>query len=391
MKILHLVKSFSPTSQTFVYDLLVALRTRGGIEQSIVAAREENRRMRPFSPVTVIPAFDLVAGLVGRGRLHRRGVSLVMPIYRLVFQRTVARFAPDVIHCHFGWAAVALHRLGGNWARSYRVVVGFHGTDITSSPVTDYAYASDLLKVAKYPFVRTTVVSSYLRQAALKIGIPESQLRLHPNGLNPNFLGVRSRPLFRPGDVFRVISIGRFVPWKGQRILIDAFAAFVRDVPNATLTLIGEGETLGQLRDYVRHIGLDNRISFPGEVAHSAIPLLLSDSDAYVQPSLFDNDTGQVETFGVAALEAIACGVPVVVTDTGGLVETVSAQGHEGSSYFVVRPADSSAIQEKLLLLARSERNVARIDCYSRERREYFSQQRQIESYIGLYKELVAG
>lgn len=119
-----------------------------------------------------------------------------------------------------------------------------------------------------------------------------------------------------------VLGVGRFVPIKNMALLIDAFAAAASADAQAHLVLIGEGPEQADLQALVDRHRIGARVTFAGYVAQDGLAPYYRAADLFVLSSDFDNSPNVV-------LEAMACGLPVVATDVGGVREYVSAAGGE--------------------------------------------------------------
>lgn len=119
-----------------------------------------------------------------------------------------------------------------------------------------------------------------------------------------------------PRDAFVLASIGRLVGWKGLRIVIESLVGLPARVH---FLVIGEGPERAALEVAARDAGVADRVHFAGRIGHDALPGLLGACDALVQPSIGE------EAFGISVVEAMACGLPALVSDQGGLRETVEA------------------------------------------------------------------
>jgi len=180
---------------------------------------------------------------------------------------------------------------------------------------------------------RIFVHSEYTRQSFLDAGIPASTLRR---------TYLRPAPRFRPpverldDGLFRVVYVGRVDVTKGLPLLLEAFAL----LPDpAELTIVG-GWPTRRMRRFLRPwIEGDSRIRVaPGD------PLpVLQRADVFVHPSYEDG-------FGYAPMEAMACGVPVLVTEDTGMKEYVT----EGVDGYVIPTGDAPALQERLHHLRRN-------------------------------------
>lgn len=171
---------------------------------------------------------------------------------------------------------------------------------------------------------RIYVHSEYVRQSFVEAGICEDKLVRTTLRPAPRFQPPAERPA---DDVFRIAYVGRVEMTKGIALLLEAFSRL--PVHNAELTLVG-GWSTRPVRKYVQmHLDADPRIRLaPGDprpVLHRA--------DAFVHPTYEDG-------FGYAPMEALACGVPVIVTEDTGMKEYV----REGVNGFVIPTGSVSAI-----------------------------------------------
>jgi glycosyltransferase involved in cell wall biosynthesis len=142
-----------------------------------------------------------------------------------------------------------------------------------------------------------------------------------------------------------VLYAGRLIPWKGVQYAIAA----MEQVPGAVLVVAGDGHYRATLQEQAAAAGLGERVRFLGAVAHEELPRLLAASDLLVATSFAS------ETFGIALVEAQACGVPVVASRFGGFPEVV----RDGETGLLVPPQDPAALAAALRgLLADPERRV---------------------------------
>ena len=135
------------------------------------------------------------------------------------------------------------------------------------------------------------------------------------------------------------VSVGRLVGWKGVRIAIDAIAAAPAHV---RYVVVGSGPEEEHLKAQAASLGITERVRFAGRVAHDALPALLSQCDLFLQPSIGE------EAFGISVVEAMACGLPVLASNNGGLPETVAA----GETGELLPPGDTGAWSRAIAALA---------------------------------------
>lgn len=154
-------------------------------------------------------------------------------------------------------------------------------------------------------------------------GAPPEKVDVIPNGVDPRrFDALKGVDLsaFRLGfaqpDEPIVYYVGRMVPEKGLSVIIDAAPIVLREWPWVKFVLAGGGGYANELRGKADALGVGGNIMFPGRISDEVRDGLFMVADAAVFPSLY-------EPFGIVALEAMAAGTPVVVSDVGGLSEVV--------------------------------------------------------------------
>ncbi|HEY2587201.1 MAG TPA: glycosyltransferase family 4 protein [Tepidisphaeraceae bacterium] len=154
------------------------------------------------------------------------------------------------------------------------------------------------------------------------------------------------------GEPTRFIYLGRLVGWKAVDLLIKAFA-HVAQRADATLTIIGDGNTRADLERLTADLGLGSRVEFAGWRPQPEAARMLQEADAFILPSLY-------ECGGAVVLEAMATGLPVIATNWGGpadyvdaacgiLVDPASEDGFiTGMADAMVRLAESPALRQQM-------------------------------------------
>ena len=178
----------------------------------------------------------------------------------------------------------------------------------------------------------------------------------------------------------RVLFIGRLVPYKGVDVLIDAMAS----VPGATALILGDGPLRGELAARAAASDVAGRVRFLGALPDAEVVAHLHACDVFVLPSV-----SRQETFGVAQLEAMACGRPVVSTDLETGVPWVNQ--HEVTG-LVVPPGNSERLSDALGTLLSDEALRNRLGAAARERVEReFTTERMAQRTVSLYRDVLAG
>jgi glycosyltransferase involved in cell wall biosynthesis len=147
------------------------------------------------------------------------------------------------------------------------------------------------------------------RDIMAQYGIPQNKVRVIHNGINPD----RFKASELDGN--RIIYVGRLHERKGVDRLLMSFKK-VLDEMKAELVIVGSGEMEGHLKELARKLDIEESVRFCGFVDDEDIPGLYASSSLFVMPSYY-------EGFGIVLLEAMASGLPVVATATGGAPELV--------------------------------------------------------------------
>ena len=288
----------------------------------------------------------------------------------------------DVIHAHYAvphaTAAFLSQQVlaSAGDARVPRVVTTLHGTDITLVG-SDPSY-SQIVAFSIEQSNRVTAVSESLRVSTIaELGVKR------PIEVIPNFLdcGIHRRTLrpelrrrFTDGnpDTKIVVHVSNFRPVKRIDAVMAIFDRIRRRVP-ARLLLVGDGPELGTAYRMARELGLSRLMHAVG--AQEEVLPLLSIADVFLLPSA-------QESFGLAALEAMACEVPVVASKVGGIPEVIE----DGVSGFLHPPEAIDAMAESAITLLSDgalHRRMAQAAC--RRVREEFCAERVVPMYEECY------
>lgn len=287
-------------------------------------------------------------------------------------------FGIEVVHAHYAVphaiSAVLAREMMGN---GVKVLTTLHGTDVTLVG-QDQSY----LPATRYGIRQSdmvTAVSEYLRQATRPI-CEDCRIRVIRNFVDTERYVPRPCPdtrrhFVREGEKM-LIHVSNFRPVKRTADVIQTFAAVVREMP-AQLLLVGEGPELPAAEALAETLGVGDRVHALGQTGE--IERILPCADLLLLPS----DT---ESFGLAALEAMACGVPPVASDVGGLPEVVE----DGVSGLLCPVGDTGAMASRAMALLRDPDRYRAMAAAARTRAvERFDRSLCIGEYEAAYGELL--
>jgi phosphatidylinositol alpha-1,6-mannosyltransferase len=146
-----------------------------------------------------------------------------------------------------------------------------------------------------------------------------------------------------------IVCVSRLVPRKGQDMLIRALPAVRTAVPGATLLLVGAGRFRGELETLAASRGVRDAVVFTGGVARDELPMHYAAGDVFAMPCRTRRGGLDIEGLGIVYLEASACGLPVIVGDSGGAPDAV----RHGETGFLVDGRDARALEGRLITLLR--------------------------------------
>ncbi len=285
----------------------------------------------------------------------------------------------DLLHVHYAIP----HSISGYLAREMLrprwlpVVTTLHGTDITLVG-RDHSY----LSITQFGIRKSdgvTAVSQFLREATLREFCSECDIRVIPNFVDLKRMQRRFSPeihrRFAPSGEKVLIHVSNFRPVKRVDDVIHVFARVRKEIP-AVLVMVGDGVEQSNAQYLVEELGLTDAVFFVGMV--ETVENYLSVADLMLLPST-------TESFGLAALEAMACGVPVVATKVGGLPELIS-EGEAGHLYPV---GDVEAMAGGALnILAAGKLDEFRSNAQQRAADNYSAEQIS-PLYEAFYKEII--
>lgn len=358
MRLAIAVTEFPVVSQTFVLDHVTGLIARGydahiharkasaePVRHSEIADASLLARTRylPLAPPSTLPR--LVATL----RLLRANPACFAALLRgvradfwprlyaaLPFRKDGPRYA--LIHAHFGQNGMRLLPLYDLGLLRAPLVVTFHGHDM-------HGYLADKPQDFHAElFARSAaliVCSAFMRERLLARGAPAEKLHCIPNGISVD------RFAFRPRSAgtgpAQLLTIGRLVPFKGHTHLLAALSTPLLAPRDWVLHVVGDGPLMQSLKAQAAPLG--GKVVFHGALPREKVLQVLERADLYLAPAVVDNE-GNTETQGMALLEAMASGLPVIASAVGGIPETLGE-----AAAALVPPGDAQTLARAIAAL----------------------------------------
>jgi glycosyltransferase involved in cell wall biosynthesis len=247
-------------------------------------------------------------------------------------RRLLRRLRPDLLHVHYASGYGSLARL----ARWRPMLLSVWGSDVYAFPAASPLHAAWLrgnLRAAQ----GIASTSEAMAQQVRRVWPGAGRIAITPFGVDTDRFSPALRPVDKP-DALVIGTVKALAPVYGIDLLVRAFAQVSQGSPVALrLRLVGGGPQRAELEALAWQLGVAQQVEFIGPVRHDEVPAQLREFDVYAAPS-------RQESFGVAVVEAMACGLPVVVSDAGGLPDVVQ---HEVNG-LVVPVGDVAALAQAL-------------------------------------------
>lgn len=287
----------------------------------------------------------------------------------------------EILHAHYAiphcLSAVFARQIMGD---TIPVITTLHGTDITL-----VGQNKEFYQITKYGLENSdvlTAVSKSLAKETQQVFELKDPPRVFYNFLDSKHFFRQCddslRKSYATDDEKIIIHISNFRPVKNVPDVIDVFYAISELLPSQ-LILVGAGPDMADVREKVTRLNLNSKVHYVGQQA-DIVPLL-SIADLMLLPS-------QRESFGLVALEALACGVPVVASNVGGLPEVVP----NGIAGFLTDFGDVVTMSQRAVEILSNEDLLQKMRVAGRLwAKSKFSAEHWVNCYEDLYYSLVAG
>lgn len=294
-------------------------------------------------------------------------------ISALQLARLIKRLKVTILHCHSSHA----HTIG-----FLSVLCKKDCTFIVTRRV-DFPIGRNILSYYKYKkrVDKIIAVSHGIKNVLVKDGVKANKITVVHDGIDIHHFQCRERAhyLFRELGLAEgkpiIGNVAALAPHKDQQNLLAAAKIVLREIPGAQFIIAGEGKLEHVLKQQAKTLGIDKQIIFTG--FRKDVPQLLTILDLFVVSSY-------LEGLGSSTLEAMASGLPIVATMTGGIPEIVI----DGTNGVLVPPKDSRALANAILHLLASEKKRDEMRLASREKVKDFSVEKMVNGNMLVYSGL---
>lgn len=274
----------------------------------------------------------------------KKGYGYYLNVWPL--RSVLRKYSPDFLHVHYASGYGTLSRL----ARFKPTVLSVWGSDVYLFPKKGNLNR-EILKRNLNDVKLITSTSYDMKRETEKYLKSNKEIHIVPFGIDTQLFNVnKNHATDRTEKYFHIGIAKKLEEVYGINYLIHATSELRKNLKkqgyssiadSLKLTIIGDGSQKGALEVLVKQLDLERQVDFIGNIPNIEIPNYLNTFDVFCVPSLS-------ESFGVAALEASACGVPVIASNVGGLPEVVM----HGKTGYLVEAKNSEELSKRLLDLA---------------------------------------
>jgi glycosyltransferase involved in cell wall biosynthesis len=259
-------------------------------------------------------------------------------LYLPVVKMLVKKIRPKIVHAHF----VSSYGLVGACLGFHPFLISVWGADIIDFPKRSWLHRC-LVKYGLNKADVITATSQMLSKAVAGFVGKNNKTFVIPFGVDVDRFSPRMESIHK--EVITIGTVKTLSHKYGIEYLIRAFAVVEKKYENVKLEIVGDGPLRGDLQNLTTELNCSQKVNFVGKVPNEKVPEYINSMDIFVVPSVLES-----ESFGVAAVEASACGLPVIASDIGGLSEVI----RDKKTGLVVPPADPDSIAEAIISLIKN-------------------------------------
>lgn len=347
-----------PGNNVHVHRWAEALRRRG-LRVSLIST------LPAALPASLrdLPCFAIPTATVGMTRAQRL-VTLLGGWARV--PGLVAALRPDLVHLHSLPTPAAVPFL----RPLRRLVISSWGSDVVQR---------DPRKTRLYPYLlshaqQLTATSHYLAAMTASYLHTPRPISVIPFGIDPQ----RFMPVQEPASGYHIGTLRHLERNYGIDVLIETVPLLLESDPQIRIEIGGAGSLRPAFERRIHELAIGEQVTLRGRIDHAEVPAFLRALAVFAMPS-------RAEAFGVAALEAQACGLPVVASNVGGLPEVV----RDGETGLLVPPEQPQALADALLALIHDPERRIEMGAAGREWvRARYDWQTNIDQMLEVYRQV---
>ncbi|UTB33262.1 MAG: glycosyltransferase family 4 protein [Methanobacterium sp. ERen5] len=164
------------------------------------------------------------------------------------------------------------------------------------------------------------MISNATYKAGLNIGLSGHKMDIIPFGVDTSFY--KPMDVAKDYEIFQILSVGYLIERKGFMYLISSIKEVLKKHENVRLNIVGTGPQEQQIKNHIHELGLEGYVKIIGNISDKKLLNLYNTSDLFVLPSIIDSQ-GNTEGLGVVLIEAMACGLPVIGSNIGGITDII--------------------------------------------------------------------
>lgn len=264
----------------------------------------------------------------------------------------------DLIHAHFIWPSGYVGvKLKERYDKS--LIITGHGHDVYDLPFKDAEWNEKIKGILNQTDHIITVSKSNYNKL-MQLGVSSTKISIIPNGYDSNLFKTSKsksrKKLNLPEDKKIVLSVGNLEMVKGHEYLIKAMKKVVQKEKDILCLIVGAGSQRNNLENFVKELGLNNRVRLLGGKLHDEIPFWISACTVFVLPSL-------VEGNPTVMFECLGCGKPFIGTRVGGIPDVITNE----KLGILVEPRNSGQLADAILEALNKEWDKGYILSYAKQ------------------------
>lgn len=309
--------------------------------------------------------------LIRVGLGYRQVDKLLYPILSAI---KVWRIKPKIVHAIMeSYAGGALMLIKYLYPKSKRILTLQSGNLEDNIKQSQFLVKFFWRRIHQAPQI-ITAISLYLARRPERLGIDKGRVYITSNGIDLSHIPGQAEKISN-----RVIFLGRLSYEKGLDYLLAAWPQVLRQVPEAKLMLVGEGDKRTELERLIKEFNINDSVELKGNLPHGRALAEIKKSEIFICPSL-------AEGLGNVFIEAQACGVPPIGTNVGGIPDIIK----DNENGLLIEPKNSEAIAAAIIKLLKDKELAKRLSLKGLETVKKFDWQNIIRSIDLIYQEAIS-